>query len=127
MFVPFVSLFKFQSYGYGAKKSSDASPASSTVTVQHFLATIDVTRGEDLDVESTLKFFKWFNTSRESKFRLVSQVSRPHGRVRVNSLAFMHCTASLASGASDGSVKIWSGDSADIWTCKLSFQYRYVV
>lgn len=79
---------------------------------EYFLATVDVTRGEELDPESSLKIWVYTspNANIAKKYKLLTQVDSPHGTHRISSLVFFTSSPSrpsLASSSSDGTIKIW--------------------
>jgi hypothetical protein len=95
MYVPSVSIFRFVSNASGA-----------------YMATVDVTRGQDTAVEASLKFWVW--SMGKNKYKLSATVDRPHGSHRVTDLDFIPATGdssniSCATCAVDGSVKVWQG------------------
>ena len=121
LFAPSVTLFKYHSYRY-ALPTSHTKGKNTSFLHSHFMATVDVCRGEECDAESSLKIWKWMETStsgRESaKYKLVAQIDRPHNSSRVNSMVFFNCNnsstdselapiAGLATCGVDGSVKVW--------------------
>jgi hypothetical protein len=110
LYVPSVSLFKFHSFSSDKKAAGSRRVLSKSVS--HYLATVDVTRGEEFGPESSLKIWKWDYTSPSGpQFRLITQADRPHGPHRLTALAFFTTgegTPGLATSDSDGSVKIWT-------------------
>jgi WD40 repeat protein len=124
IFVPSVSLFKFQAFH-----------TARAAATRFLLATVDVRKGEEFAAESSLKFWCWSDAM--NSYKLVTHVPRPHGLARVTCLAF--CPASphytCATAAADGSVKLWRLDPASSagrltgdahWNCVYSFTYRAV-
>ena len=129
------------------------------------MVTVDVRRGEDSDADASLKFWEW--DAEASVYRLSAQVDRPHGSARVTSAIFSPSsfqsvrnsqqqglkaassvaqtssspsfTCSCATSATDGSIKIWIGQSQQSskdgsrseanavgmhWSCSFSFKHR---
>lgn len=129
------------------------------------MVTLDVRRGEESDADASLKFWEW--NAEASIYRLSAQVDRPHGSARVTSAIFSpsssQCvrrpqqqdlkaasavdqtssspsfTCSCATSATDGSIKIWIGQSQRSskdgvrseasaigmhWNCSFSFRHR---
>lgn len=122
IYVPSVSLFKFQSYN-----------TSKFGNAKYLLATVDVRKGEEFVAEANLKFWSWSDVM--NSYKLVTHVPRPHGTARVTAVAFSpsHPLYTCASAATDGSVRIWRLDPAVAagkmfgdahWSCVYSFTYR---
>lgn len=75
MFTPTVTIFRFQSYNPPQASINDSFKSSKTPSV-HMLATLDVTRGEDSEPESSLKIWSWENDSKDGpKYKLAMQVT----------------------------------------------------
>ena len=121
LYVPSVPLFAFHSYTTSGEDLSSTRRAASPKSSQHYLATVDVTRGEEFGPESSLKIWKWDpSSSAGPKFHLVTQADRPHASNRVTSLVFfsmptsavegvvLATTPALATSGADGTVKIWN-------------------
>lgn len=124
IFVPSVSLFKFQAFHTTKSGSS-----------KYLLASVDVRKGEEFAAESSLKFWSWSDMM--NSYKLVTHVPRPHGAARVTCIAFSpsHPLYTCATSATDGSVKVWRLDPAVAagkmfgdahWSCVYSFTYRAV-
>lgn len=120
--------------------------------IGHFMVTVDARRGEELDPESSLKFWQW-NESKNC-YRVSAQVDNPHGSgVRLSGIAvspvfyktivedsirgahqasYVLCVTT----AVNGTIKFWQGIqqlvneayNGDVlplrWTCLFSFCYR---
>ena len=121
LYVPSVTIFEYHSYRYAIPSSNSKSKRQSFIH-NHFMASIDVTRGEEFDAEPSLKIWKWTVSSSSSrntaKYKLVAQIDRPHSASRVTSLVFLNCNnsstdaesrlvAGVVTSAADGSVKVW--------------------
>lgn len=87
LYVPSVSLFAFHTVRPSGGKRSDVTNASNASSVGsrkvplpassggHYLATVDVTRGEEFGPETSLKIWKWdFSGSSGPQFKLLTQV-----------------------------------------------------
>lgn len=79
---------------------------------KHYLATIDLYRGEELDPDCSLKIWNYSALDgTQRKFVLLTQVDRPHGSHRITSMTFFTSNPlrpSLATASTDGMVKIWA-------------------
>lgn len=74
LYVPSVSLFKFHSFTTERKEMGSRRVESKSVT--HYLATVDVSRGEEFGPESSLKIWKWDYTSPSGpQYKLITQVA----------------------------------------------------
>lgn len=125
-YVPTVSLFKFS----GLVKDSSV----------HLLASVDVQRlnaeesghrrvaGAAGSSRSSLKLWAAGEGLEGAQYRLLVQVDRPHADCSVLCLAWRPRAAGvpwLASGASDGSVKVWQSKAGLAgWVCAFSLRYR---
>eukprot|EP01038_Epipyxis_sp_PR26KG_P009546 gene9546-12857_t len=124
--------------------------AFATNSLGSFMATVDVRKGEELDSETSLKFWEWNDV--QNKYSLSSQMDSPHGSLRVSALAFSSSVIKLttsngrksgavlvATAAVDGLIKLWRGQVSDEqmlsfsstmtrlamkWICSCSFKYR---
>ena len=121
LYVPSVTHFLYHSYRYALPAHSKSKTTS--FLHSHFMATVDVCRGEECDAESSLKVWKWTATpssgrTDRAKYKLVAQIDRPHQASRVNSMVFLNCNnsstdseslpvAGLVTCGVDGSVKVW--------------------
>jgi hypothetical protein len=106
-FVPSIVQFIFHSF-----------PSSAGPSTSHFLATLDLYRGEELEVTDCTSLKIWtFSAASEGgggaqrKYLLLTQVDRPHGSHRITSMVFFlsqPTRPSLATSSDDGMVKIWA-------------------
>ena len=127
IYVPTVSLFKF-------------SPLLRDSSV-HLLATIDVQRlnAEELghrraadcpgSCRTSLKLWAAGEGLDGPQYRLLAQVDRPHNDASVLCLCWRRGASgshSLATAASDGSLKLWvpRGEGLSDWTCAYSLRFR---
>mmetsp|Transcript_12466 Transcript_12466/g.27976 ORF Transcript_12466/g.27976 Transcript_12466/m.27976 type:complete len:1114 (-) Transcript_12466:631-3972(-) len=105
MFVPSVTHSQFVSHPLG-----------------HFLGTVEVRRGSDIEASCALKFWEWNDAL--AKYSLNAQMDDPHGMFRVTSLSFA-CSSLAAAKRSagsdsvvcatssvDGTVKVWRGTAS---------------
>lgn len=89
--------------------------AASKISLKIWLSEEDTEGRETYSEESTCRY------------RLVAQIDRPHAHAAVSCLEWMPShSASLVSGASDGSLKIWCSSEEDFkgWSCVSCLRYR---
>ena len=69
MYVPSITHYEFVSHQQGGGSGSSHHQHQH----QHYLVTVDVRKGDELDPESSLKFWEW--NEEKATYRLSAQVS----------------------------------------------------
>ena len=128
IYAPTVSLFSF---------ASVARPGGDPTALDHYLGTVDMQRGEELGVQDSLKV--WQLCAATGRYAAVAQMDRPHGAVRVASLAMQSSAVGCLTAAYDGSIKLWAATLSSVantaaatpssgaqqqWVNLYAFKYR---
>lgn len=128
LFVPTVTMYCFGKYKLSRAVKNGKGKASSTSVVtdiEHYMATVDVLRGEEMTAETSLKLWKFDVNS--ASYKLSVQIDRPFEGHKVTALCFVPDVAGgfvgLATASSGGAVKLWY-QRQGAWKCMYSFTYK---